>query len=77
MNKAADRVATEEGALGAAKDLNALCVPHVQEGAGCRSKINAVLVDRHRRVETLLHLGVLHTADGDTHRAVTENRVNH
>ena len=77
VNEAANRVAAKQRALWATQHLHALCIPHVQQCTRSSGQINTILVDRDGGVERLLHLGVLHTTNGDTNRSVTEDGVNH
>ena len=77
VDEATDGVAAKQRPLWATQHLYALCIPNVQQCARGCSQINAILIDRNGRVEALLHLSVLHTANGNTHRSVTEDGVNH
>ena len=75
VDQTTDRVAAKQRALGAAQHFHTLCVPDIQKSACSGREVDAVLINRNGRVKTLLNFRVLHTADRDADRAVTENRV--
>ena len=75
VNQTTNGVAAEQRALRAAQYLHTLCVPYVQQCTCGGREVNPVLIDRNSGVETLLHFCVLHTADRDTDRSITQNRV--
>ena len=76
VHQSTNGVAAEERPLRSAQHLYSLRIPHISEGASGGREVYTVLINRYRRIKTLLYFGMLHATNRDPHRAVTQNRVN-
>ena len=75
MDQPADGVAPEQRALRPAQDFDRRGVVYGQQRTGGRGKIDPVEEHAHRRVEALLDVVELNSADRDRRGAVAQDRI--